>query len=54
MKALVVNALGHEVAGSAAEGGPDVTQVHVGDHVVGSLARYGIEAFLETRAILES
>jgi len=31
--------LGHEVAGIAAEVGPDVTQVHVGDHVVGSLAQ---------------
>jgi S-(hydroxymethyl)glutathione dehydrogenase/alcohol dehydrogenase len=31
--------LGHEVAGIAAEVGPDVTQIHVGDHVVGSLAQ---------------
>jgi Zn-dependent alcohol dehydrogenase len=31
--------LGHEVAGIAAEVGPDVTQVRVGDHVVGSLAQ---------------
>jgi len=31
--------LGHEVAGIVAEVGPDVTQVHVGDHVVGSLAQ---------------
>ncbi len=31
--------LGHEVAGIAAEVGPDVTQVHVGDQVVGSLAQ---------------
>jgi S-(hydroxymethyl)glutathione dehydrogenase / alcohol dehydrogenase len=31
--------LGHEVAGVVAEIGPDVTQVHVGDHVVGSLAQ---------------
>jgi S-(hydroxymethyl)glutathione dehydrogenase/alcohol dehydrogenase len=31
--------LGHEVAGIAAAVGPDVTQVHVGDHVVGSLAQ---------------
>ena len=31
--------LGHEVAGIAAEVGPDVTQVHVGDYVVGSLAQ---------------
>jgi S-(hydroxymethyl)glutathione dehydrogenase/alcohol dehydrogenase len=31
--------LGHEVAGIAAEVGPDVTQVHVGDRVVGSLAQ---------------
>lgn len=31
--------LGHEVAGITAEVGPDVTQVHVGDHVVGSLAQ---------------
>ena len=30
--------LGHEVAGIVAEVGPDVTQVHVGDHVVGALA----------------
>jgi S-(hydroxymethyl)glutathione dehydrogenase/alcohol dehydrogenase len=31
--------LGHEVAGIVAAAGPDVTQVHVGDHVVGSLAQ---------------
>jgi S-(hydroxymethyl)glutathione dehydrogenase / alcohol dehydrogenase len=31
--------LRHEVAGIVAEVGPDVTQVHVGDHVVGSLAQ---------------
>jgi S-(hydroxymethyl)glutathione dehydrogenase / alcohol dehydrogenase len=31
--------LGHEVAGIVAEVGPDVTQVYVGDHVVGSLAQ---------------
>jgi len=31
--------LGHEVAGIAAAIGPDVTQIHVGDHVVGSLAQ---------------
>ena len=31
--------LGHEVAGIVAAVGPDVTQVHVGDHVVGSLAQ---------------
>jgi S-(hydroxymethyl)glutathione dehydrogenase / alcohol dehydrogenase len=31
--------LGHEVAGVVAEVGPDVTQFHVGDHVVGSLAQ---------------
>ena len=31
--------LGHEVAGIVAEVGPDVTQVHVGDHVVGSLTQ---------------
>ena len=31
--------LGHEVAGIVAEVGPDVTQVHAGDHVVGSLAQ---------------
>ena len=29
--------LGHEVAGIVAAVGPDVTQVHVGDRVVGSL-----------------
>jgi S-(hydroxymethyl)glutathione dehydrogenase/alcohol dehydrogenase len=31
--------LGHEVAGVVAEIGPDVAQIHVGDHVVGSLAQ---------------
>jgi S-(hydroxymethyl)glutathione dehydrogenase / alcohol dehydrogenase len=31
--------LGHEVAGVVAAVGADVTQVHVGDHVVGSLAQ---------------
>jgi S-(hydroxymethyl)glutathione dehydrogenase/alcohol dehydrogenase len=31
--------LGHEVAGIVAAVGPDVTQLHVGDHVVGSLAQ---------------
>jgi S-(hydroxymethyl)glutathione dehydrogenase/alcohol dehydrogenase len=31
--------LGHEVAGIVAAVGPDVSQVHVGDHVVGSLAQ---------------
>jgi len=31
--------LGHEVAGVVAEVGPDVTQIRVGDHVVGSLAQ---------------
>jgi S-(hydroxymethyl)glutathione dehydrogenase/alcohol dehydrogenase len=31
--------LGHEVAGIVAATGPDVTQFHVGDHVVGSLAQ---------------
>jgi S-(hydroxymethyl)glutathione dehydrogenase/alcohol dehydrogenase len=31
--------LGHEVAGIVAAVGHDVTQVHVGDHVVGSLAQ---------------
>ncbi len=31
--------LGHEVAGIVAEVGPDVTQLRVGDHVVGSLAQ---------------
>jgi S-(hydroxymethyl)glutathione dehydrogenase/alcohol dehydrogenase len=31
--------LGHEVAGIVAAVGPDVTQAHVGDHVVGSLAQ---------------
>jgi S-(hydroxymethyl)glutathione dehydrogenase/alcohol dehydrogenase len=31
--------LGHEVAGIVALTGPDVTQVQVGDHVVGSLAQ---------------
>ena len=31
--------LGHEVAGVVAEVGRDVTQIHVGDHVVGSLAQ---------------
>jgi S-(hydroxymethyl)glutathione dehydrogenase/alcohol dehydrogenase len=31
--------LGHEVAGIVAAVGPDVTQVRVGDHVVGSLAQ---------------
>ena len=31
--------LGHEVAGIVAATGPDVTQVHVGDHVVGALAQ---------------
>ncbi|ROO86348.1 S-(hydroxymethyl)glutathione dehydrogenase/alcohol dehydrogenase [Actinocorallia herbida] len=32
--------LGHEVAGVVAEVGPEVTQVKVGDHVVGSLIQY--------------
>ena len=31
--------LGHEVAGIVAAVGPDVTQLRVGDHVVGSLAQ---------------
>jgi S-(hydroxymethyl)glutathione dehydrogenase / alcohol dehydrogenase len=31
--------LGHEVAGIVAAVGPDVTELHVGDHVVGSLAQ---------------
>jgi S-(hydroxymethyl)glutathione dehydrogenase / alcohol dehydrogenase len=31
--------LGHEVAGVVAEVGPDVPQIRVGDHVVGSLAQ---------------
>jgi S-(hydroxymethyl)glutathione dehydrogenase/alcohol dehydrogenase len=31
--------LGHEAAGIVAAIGPDVTQVHIGDHVVGSLAQ---------------
>ena len=31
--------LGHEVAGVVAEVGPDITEIHVGDHVVGSLAQ---------------
>jgi len=31
--------LGHEVAGVVAAIGPDVGQIHVGDHVVGSLAQ---------------
>jgi S-(hydroxymethyl)glutathione dehydrogenase/alcohol dehydrogenase len=31
--------LGHEVAGIVAAVGPDVSQIHVGDHVVGSLAQ---------------
>ena len=31
--------LGHEVAGIVAAVGPDVTQVRVGDHIVGSLAQ---------------
>jgi S-(hydroxymethyl)glutathione dehydrogenase/alcohol dehydrogenase len=31
--------LGHEVAGIVAAIGPDVTQVHIGDYVVGSLAQ---------------
>ncbi len=30
---------GHEISGTVAEIGPDVTQFHVGDHVVGSLAQ---------------
>lgn len=32
--------LGHEVAGVVVEAGPQVTQVKVGDHVVGSLIQY--------------
>jgi S-(hydroxymethyl)glutathione dehydrogenase / alcohol dehydrogenase len=32
--------LGHEVAGVVVETGPEVTQVAVGDHVVGSLIQY--------------
>jgi S-(hydroxymethyl)glutathione dehydrogenase/alcohol dehydrogenase len=31
--------LGHEVAGIVAAVGPDVAQLHVGDHIVGSLAQ---------------
>lgn len=31
--------LGHEVAGVVAEVGPDVSQIRIGDHVVGSLAQ---------------
>jgi len=31
--------LGHEVAGTIAAAGPEVAQLHVGDHVVGSLAQ---------------
>ena len=31
--------LGHEVAGIVAAVGPDVTHIHVGDHVVGALAQ---------------
>ena len=31
--------LGHEVAGVVAKVGPDVTQIRIGDHVVGSLAQ---------------
>ena len=31
--------LGHEVAGIVAATGPDVTQVQVGEHIVGSLAQ---------------
>src|ERR1700745_2346070 len=31
--------LGHEVAGIVAAAGPDVAELHVGDHVVGSLAQ---------------
>jgi S-(hydroxymethyl)glutathione dehydrogenase / alcohol dehydrogenase len=31
--------LGHEVAGTVAEVGPEVAQFHVGDHVVGSLSQ---------------
>jgi S-(hydroxymethyl)glutathione dehydrogenase / alcohol dehydrogenase len=31
--------LGHEIAGIVAARGPDVAQLHVGDHVVGSLAQ---------------
>jgi S-(hydroxymethyl)glutathione dehydrogenase/alcohol dehydrogenase len=31
--------LGHEVAGIVGAVGPDVSQIHVGDHVVGSLAQ---------------
>ena len=31
--------LGHEVSGTVAEVGPDVSQFHIGDHVVGSLAQ---------------
>jgi S-(hydroxymethyl)glutathione dehydrogenase/alcohol dehydrogenase len=30
---------GHEISGTVAEAGPDVTQFRVGDHVVGSLAQ---------------
>jgi S-(hydroxymethyl)glutathione dehydrogenase/alcohol dehydrogenase len=37
--APIPSVLGHEVAGIVAEVGPDVTQVHVGDHVVGALAQ---------------
>ena len=37
--APIPSVLGHEVAGIVAAVGPDVTQVHVGEHVVGSLAQ---------------
>ena len=62
--------LGHEVAEIVDAVGPEVRQLHIGNHLVGSLAqscgggfkysgvgreygKYGIEAFLEPKAILE-
>jgi NADPH:quinone reductase-like Zn-dependent oxidoreductase len=50
--------LGHEVAGIVAEVGADVAQAPWGGFKYSGIGRefgrYGIEAFLETRAILES
>jgi S-(hydroxymethyl)glutathione dehydrogenase / alcohol dehydrogenase len=41
---------GHEICGIVAEIGPEVTQFHAGDHVVGSLASRAVRARDASRA----